>query len=61
MTPLQRQKIDEHIRQMWVLFYDATNDSKIDHITDADMDIWMAVTKHPAVQDRLERAANGRT
>lgn len=55
MTPQQRQKIDEHVRAMWILYADIFDKNKNpEEFTDDDLDVWMAVTKHQAVQGRLK-------
>ncbi len=48
----QRKKSDESIRTTWTALRNLS-DLSIEAMTDADFIVWGAVTKHPAVQDRL--------
>ena len=53
-----RIKVDQAIRQLWIAFKDLS-DFGVNSITDEDLDIWIAVTSHRAIQERLDRVKGG--
>lgn len=51
---MNRDEIDTAIRNLWHLLRDASDEP--DSLTEQDMAVWEAATKHEAVQGPLRRA-----
>jgi hypothetical protein len=47
-----RARIDDSVRQVWMAYRDAS-DVSVDMLTEQDMELWGIVTRHVAIQDRL--------
>lgn len=47
-----RARIDHTVRQVWLAYRDAS-DVNADMLTEQDMELWGVVTRHAAIQDRL--------
>lgn len=47
-----RARIDDAVRQVW-LAYRSASDVNADMLTEQDMELWEVVTRHAAIQDRL--------
>jgi hypothetical protein len=47
-----RARIDDSVRQVWMAYRDAS-DVSVDMLTEQDMELWGIVTRHAAIQDRL--------
>ena len=55
---LRRQNLDEAVRKLWLALHELSTKEK--EMTEADLDLWGAVSSHPAIQDRLkEDFSNG--
>lgn len=54
MEKFRRDDIDKAARFLWCALVDAADGARED-LTAEDREVWAAVTKHPAVQDRLRR------
>lgn len=47
-----RARIDDAVRKVWLAYRDAS-DVNADMLTEQDMELWGIVTRHRAIQDRL--------
>jgi hypothetical protein len=47
-----RARIDDAVRKVWLAYRDAS-DAHADMMTEQDLELWAVVTRHRAVQDRL--------
>lgn len=52
MSPEQRKRIDDLLRNLW-LEYRAASDQP-ESLTDEDLDLWDKITRHAAIQSRLQ-------
>lgn len=47
-----RARIDDAVRKVWLAYRDASQ-ANLDMLTEQDMELWEIVTRHRAIQDRL--------
>lgn len=53
MDPLSETR-DERVRTLWYTLKTISNQPE--EMTEEDLDLWMAVTKHSAIQSRLDQS-----
>jgi hypothetical protein len=53
MSASNREITDAMIRQLWLAIHRLCVNSEL---TDADVELWGHLVKHPAIQDRLQSA-----
>ena len=51
-----RANLNNAVRILWSEFRNAADDHK-EEMTDVDLALWLMVTKHPAIQERLDEAS----
>jgi hypothetical protein len=49
-----RQLIDENIRKLYLYFFKLSDVQKENDFTEEDLDLWVKLTSHSAVQSKLE-------
>jgi len=50
-----RANLNNAVRILWCELRNASDEHK-EEMTDVDLALWLMVTKHPAIQDRLDEA-----